>query len=104
MSILPGSRWHILHTTVVCADKQVRFSAKKLRLAGFSPSDRLLCMHDEELHKISPGLTEEELAFLKDNLDAYLTLAWEVMQESEVEARTPLDHCYIQTGFKKGRG
>jgi hypothetical protein len=52
-------------------------------------------MHDEELREIYPDLTEEELASLKENLDAYLTLAWEIMQESEDEARTPLDRCSI---------
>jgi hypothetical protein len=43
-------------------------------------------MHKEELQEIYPDLTEEELASLKDTLDGYLTLAWEIMQESKDEA------------------
>ena len=48
-----------------------------------SPTVRVYgVMIPAEFHALYPGLTDEELAAIKDSLDQYLLLAWEIMAES----------------------
>ncbi len=37
----------------------------------------------DELQSLFPNLSPDQLREAKDNLDAYLMLAWEIMEEAE---------------------
>lgn len=37
----------------------------------------------ESLRELFPGLSENELSLAAENLDRYLEVAWEIMQEQE---------------------
>lgn len=46
--------------------------------------------HREELAKLYPGLTEEELVEAKENLERYLLLAWEIWEADLKAKEVPL--------------
>jgi hypothetical protein len=47
-------------------------------------------MHTDAWKELYPTLTEEELQIARENLDAYLELAWEIYEE--IQERTgPVD-------------
>jgi hypothetical protein len=41
-------------------------------------------MDDEALKKIFPGIKDDELQSARENLDAYLELAWEIFEDMKV--------------------
>jgi hypothetical protein len=47
-------------------------------------------MNIEELRKLYPKLTEDELRIASENLDAYLELAWEIFEENQAAVRAGL--------------
>ena len=44
----------------------------------------LSCMKDDELKNLYPTLTDEELRIALENLDRYLELAWEIVEDAQV--------------------
>ena len=44
----------------------------------------LSCMKDDELKNLYPTLTDEELRIALENLDRYLELAWEIIEDAQV--------------------
>jgi len=44
-------------------------------------------MQLEKLEALYPNLSEEELAEAADNLDRYLTLAWEIYEDLQTQNR-----------------
>ena len=55
------------------------------------PSDTLERMNSDdemaELKILYPNLSPEELVIAKENLDRYLTLAWEIFEDAQMESR-----------------
>jgi hypothetical protein len=45
----------------------------------------------EKLRELYPDLTEEELEIAKENLDRYLLLAWDIVQESQRDSQADFD-------------
>ncbi len=43
-------------------------------------------MDDEALKKLFPGLRDDELQTARENLDAYLELAWEIYEDMKAGA------------------
>lgn len=43
-------------------------------------------MQSPELKNLFPNLTAEELAVARDNLDQYLEIAWEILEDAELDA------------------
>jgi hypothetical protein len=41
-------------------------------------------MKDDELKNLYPTLTDEELRIALENLDRYLELAWEIVEDAQV--------------------
>jgi hypothetical protein len=46
-------------------------------------------MHHDPLRDLYPTLNEEELRIVKENLDRYLEIAWEIMEEMEDGEKGP---------------
>ncbi len=40
-------------------------------------------MVPDELRSLYPGLSDEEILVVKENIDRYLLLAWEIMKEAQ---------------------
>lgn len=47
-------------------------------------------MNDDVWKELYPALTDEELQIARENLDAYLELAWEIYEDAQVEERAGL--------------
>lgn len=45
-------------------------------------------MDDEVLKKLFPGLKDDELQTARENLDAYLELAWEIYEDKQAATGT----------------
>ncbi|MGC9224934.1 MAG: hypothetical protein ACP5E2_13485 [Terracidiphilus sp.] len=43
----------------------------------------LSCMQDDDLKDLYPALTDEELRIAVENLDRYLELAWEIIEDAQ---------------------
>jgi hypothetical protein len=51
---------------------------------------RVSAMADNTLEKRVPDLTEEELQIARENLDAYLELAWEIFEDMRAQEQDGL--------------
>lgn len=43
-------------------------------------------MNADPLRRLYPGLTDEEIRVVGEKLDAYLLLAWEIVQDMQAES------------------
>jgi hypothetical protein len=48
-------------------------------------------MIPKKLRKLYPSLSDEELLIAKENFDAFLLLAWEIMEDAEQKPAADFD-------------